>query len=124
MINLSKKLINLKNYFPEFILFLLIILFTFKIINFEETFISYTFVENLINYEGGFIRRGFLGSLAFFLYETFNINPLSFFRLIYYLIYIFLIFIFISLINSVKKKKFLFVNFNNSKSCNFLIYNF
>ena len=106
MINLSKKLINWKNYFPEFILFLLIILFTLKIIDFEETFISYTFIENLINYEGGFIRRGFLGSIAYFLYETQNISPLSFFILIYYLLYVFLIFIFLKLINSLKKENF------------------
>jgi hypothetical protein len=104
--NLLKKLNCLKNYFPETILFLIAILFTLKILNFEKNFINYIFVENLINYQGGFIRRGFLGSIAYFFYETFNINPKFFFITIYYILYIFLILIFLNLINSLKKENY------------------
>ena len=70
-----KKLMNLKNYFPEIILFFILVFFSYSIINYEKHFSDYVYVENLINYEGGFVRRGFLGSIAIFFYETLNINP-------------------------------------------------
>ena len=104
--DLLKKLNCLKYYFPETILILIAILFTYKILNFEKNFINYTYIENLINYQGGFIRRGFLGSIAYFLYETFDVNPKFFFIIIYYSLYIFLILIFMNLINSLKKENY------------------
>ncbi len=35
----------------------------------------YSYTEYLINYQGGFVRRGFLGEILFMFYEKFNINP-------------------------------------------------
>ena len=101
-----KKLINLKNYFPEIILFFILVFFSYSIFNYEKHFSDYVYVENLINYEGGFVRRGFLGSIAIFFYETLNINPKFFFTIVYSFLYIFLILIFVYLINSLKKENF------------------
>ena len=101
-----KKLMNLKNYFPEIILFFILVFFSYSIINYEKHFSDYVYVENLINYEGGFVRRGFLGSIAIFFYETLNINPKFFFTIVYSFLYIFLILIFVYLINSLKKENF------------------
>ena len=85
-----KKLVNSKNYFPEIILFFILILFSYSIFDYEKNFSDYVFVENLINYEGGFVRRGFLGSIAIFFYETLNINPKFFFTIVYSFLYSFL----------------------------------
>ena len=71
MDNQLKKLKNLVNFFPELILFLIFILISFSFLDYEKNFTNYVFTENLINYEGGFIRRGFLGSIALFFYQTF-----------------------------------------------------
>jgi len=106
MTNLLKEIKSIRNYFPEFILSSIFILFTFTILDFEKNFINYTFAENLINYEGGFVRRGLFGSLAYFFYETFDINPKIFFTSVYYFFYFILILIFIYLINSLKKENF------------------
>ena len=101
-----KKLKNLVNFFPELILFLVLILISFSIFNYEENFSNYLFAENLINYEGGFIRRGLLGSIAYFFYQSLDVNPKLFFLIIYYFLYLILIFIFFYFINSLKKENF------------------
>ena len=101
-----KELKKLGNFFPEFILFFIFILISFSVINYKENFIEYVFVENLINYEGGFVRRGFFGFIALFLYETFNVNPKFFFAATYYCLYFFLIVIFFYIINFLKKENF------------------
>ncbi len=102
----SKELKKIKNYFPELLLSIIVILFTISIFNYEKNFTTYVFVENLINYEGGFIRRGFLGSVAFFFHQTLNINPKIFFVVLYFLLYISLILIFFYLINNLKKENY------------------
>ena len=101
-----KKLKNLVNFFPELILFLVLILISFSIFNYEENFSNYLFAENLINYEGGFIRRGLLGSIAYFFYQSLDVNPKLFFVIIYYFLYLILILIFFYFINSLKKENF------------------
>ena len=106
MDNQLKKLKNLVNFFPELILFLIFILISFSFLDYEKNFTNYVFTENLINYEGGFIRRGFLGSIALFFYQTFEINPKLFFVSIYYSLYLLLILHFIFFINSLKKENF------------------
>lgn len=106
MNNYLKKLINSKNYFPEIILFFIFILFSYSLFNYEKHFSDYVYVENLINYEGGFVRRGFLGSILFFFYETLNVSPKFFLTIIYSFLYIFLILIFFYLTNSLKKENF------------------
>ena len=67
--NHLKKLRNLGFFFPETILFFVFILISFSILNYEKNFTNYIFTENLINYEGGFVRRGFLGSIALFFFK-------------------------------------------------------
>ena len=106
MDNQLKKLKNLVNFFPELILFLIFILISFSFLDYEKNFTNYVFTENLINYEGGFIRRGFLGSIALFFYQTFEINPKLFVVSIYYSLYLLLILHFIFFINSLKKENF------------------
>ena len=101
-----KKQKNLRNFFPEIILFLIFVLISFQFLNYEKNLTNYVFEENLLNYEGGLIRRGFLGSIALFLFQSFEINPKLFFTIIYYSLYIFLILIFFYLINSLKKENF------------------
>ena len=101
-----KKLKNLANFFPEIILFLIFILLSFQFFNYEKNLTNYVFEENLINYYGGLIRRGFLGSIALFFFQSFEINPKLFFTIIYYSLYIFLVLIFFYLINNLKKENF------------------
>ena len=104
--NHLKKLRNLGFFFPETILFFVFILISFSILNYEKNFTNYIFTENLINYEGGFVRRGFLGSIALFFFKTFDINPKLFFLTIYYFLYLLLIISFYHLIRSLKKENF------------------
>ena len=106
MNNKSKEVKNLVNFLPELILFLIFILISFSLYDYEKNLTNYIFTENLINYEGGFIRRGFLGSIALFFFQIFKINPKLFFVTIYYSLYLFLILIFSYLINSSKKENF------------------
>ena len=101
-----KKLNNLRIFFPEIILFLIFILLSFQFFNYEKNLTNYVFEENLINYYGGLIRRGFLGSIALFFFQSFEINPKLFFTITYYSLYIFLVLIFFYLINNLKKENF------------------
>tara|TARA_B100002051_G_C16696721_1_gene618593 strand:+ start:301 stop:1563 length:1263 start_codon:yes stop_codon:yes gene_type:complete len=106
---MNKHLKNLKNvgkFFPELILFLIFVLISFSIFNYEKNFTNYVFTENLINYEGGFIRRGFLGAIALFFYQSFEIEPKLFFVSIYFFLYFSLILIFFYFINFLKKENF------------------
>ena len=70
MNNKSKEVKNLVNFLPELILFLIFILISFSLYDYEKNLTNYIFTENLINYEGGFIRRGFLGSIALFFFSN------------------------------------------------------
>ena len=55
---------------------------------------SYSFSELFLNYEGGFVRRGFLGQLFLFLYEYFEISPLLFFSYLLFSFHILNLFFF------------------------------
>ncbi len=106
MKNHLKKLYNLKIFFPELILFVVLILISFSIFGYEKNLTKYIFTENLINYEGGFIRRGFLGSISLIFFQTLDINPKLFFVTIYYSLYLLLIAIFYYFVKSLKKDNF------------------
>lgn len=92
--NFNKK--NLINIFYFSFIFILIIDFVFSIIiGFEKE--SWNIAEFLINYQGGFVRRGLFGELLYLTYNSLGINP-------YYLIlstciifYVILIIIFVRL---------------------------
>ena len=61
---------------------------------------SYSFSELFLNYEGGFVRRGFLGQLFLFLYEYFEISPLLFFSYLLFSFHILNLFFFFELIKN------------------------
>jgi hypothetical protein len=75
--------------------FLLILLFYTTI--FYKSFFKivgdgYAFNELFLNYETGFIRRGFLGQIFYIFFSNFNVSPFNFFGSLFiflYLIYIF-----------------------------------
>ena len=103
------KVGNLKIYIPEFLL-LIIFLFLFSlIVNFSFIQNEYIFIENLINYEGGFVRRGLLGWLAYNFYVILKIPPEFFFKLIYSSAYFFLFYLISQTILELKKHNFYLV---------------
>lgn len=68
--NLKEKILN-----STFILFSFIMLL--KFVGMFLTYFNYTdyqFSEFLINYQGGFVRRGLLGEILFFFAQNFNFN--------------------------------------------------
>ena len=68
--NIKQTLLN-----TVFILFIVASLFRFvRQIFITYYFESYAISENLINYQGGFVRRGLLGEILFFFTKNFNIN--------------------------------------------------
>ena len=95
MNNFSKKLEDIKNYFPELILLIVLFLFTFSIFNYEKNFTNYVFVENLINYQGGFVRRGLIGEIDFISKELFDsyypILPIIIMGFLYVINFLFII---------------------------------
>jgi len=103
------KVGNLKIYIPEFLLFIIYLFLFSLIINFDFIQNEYVFIENLINYEGGFIRRGFLGSLAYNFYVALKIPPDFFFKLIYSLVYFFLFYLISQTVLELKKYNFYLV---------------
>ena len=72
---INKKLnINLKN---KFIIILLILALIFIIANFYRYYQNrtvYEYADWLINYQGGFVRRGLVGELLFQFYKLTKIN--------------------------------------------------
>ena len=55
---------------------------------------DYAFNELFINYQAGFIRRGFLGEIFWQLNYNFSIKPIAFFSIFFLLIYFAQIYIF------------------------------
>jgi len=49
---------------------------------------SYAFSELFLNYQGGFVRRGFLGEVFMIFYKNFNTSPILFFSSILFVIHI------------------------------------
>ena len=72
------------------LLFLIIINFVYFYLNLTSNINSsnYAFNELFINYQAGFIRRGFLGEIFWQLNNNFSINPISFFSTFFLFIYI------------------------------------
>ena len=65
------------------LLFLIVINFVYFYLNLNANISSsdYAFNELFINYQAGFIRRGFLGEIFWQLNYNFSINPLTFFSI-------------------------------------------
>ena len=70
---------------------------------------NYAYNELFINYQAGFIRRGFLGELAWQLNEIFLIKPINFFSIFFLFIYLSQIFIFFYLLHNYVISKTIFI---------------
>ena len=81
--------------FSFFLGLTIFLLYFISIINSEILFIEYVYIENLINYEGGFVRRGLLGHVIYKINFLTNLNPINIIYFFYgfaYSVYIFLLF--------------------------------
>ena len=70
---------------------------------------SYAFNELFVNYQAGFIRRGFLGEIVWQLNKHFNVNPNVFFSNLFFIIYLGQIFLFYNLIKKFSQFKTIFI---------------
>lgn len=78
-----------KNYLTIFFFFVLFIytatLEKLFLYNYKD---SYAFSELFLNYQGGFVRRGFLGEVFMIFHKNFNASPIIFFSSILFVIHI------------------------------------
>ena len=91
------KFLNYKNILIIYFLYLIIGLCIYSTLQISEFPEKYVFTEWLINYEGGYVRRGLLGQLVFDISEILEINIkylILIFQVVSYFIY-FTIFYFI-----------------------------
>ena len=82
-----------------YFLYLILGFIFFLTFHLNEFPIKYTFTDWLINYEGGFVRRGLLGQIVFELSKILNIHIkflILIFQISIYLIYFLLFFLFLS----------------------------
>lgn len=84
MINFLNK--NCLSLFFFFVLFIYAVnlenLFTYNYKN------SYAFSELFLNYQGGFVRRGFLGEIFMIFHKNFNTSPIVFFSSVLFAVHI------------------------------------
>ena len=90
------------------IFFSIIFLYILYFINYSKIISDWALVELLINYEGGFVRRGLLGQLNLFFENKFNFLNLSFAITIISLSYLFNIVITYLRLPNNKNRLFLF----------------
>lgn len=109
-----KKISVTNEFFYKIILFLFIVLFVRKFLQFSSglQFPTWGYSTFLVNYEGGFVRRGFSGQLLMEIYKITSITP-------YTVLFYFFLFLFIFLISSwyqiiknfeIKQRVFLLLN--------------
>ncbi len=97
-----------KNILFFYFIYLLFGIYIYSILQINEFPQKYVFTEWLINYQGGFIRRGFLGELIFYLSTTLNIE-IKFLILIFQLLFYSIYFIFYYFLFSKIKINFFWV---------------
>ena len=96
--------------FLQLLIFLLILLFLpHFIISLLDFPYPLNLSELLINYQGGFIRRGIFGEVILKIYQIFKINPLTLLSYIFIFIYLIQIFIFYKLLKKYNKNYFLLI---------------
>ena len=101
--------LNIKKTIPIFIGFTIFILYFFSSIKGEISLIEYVYIENLINYEGGFVRRGLLGQIIYKINYLYNINPINIIYFIYTVAYALYIFFFFKILSQLwKDNQYLF----------------
>jgi hypothetical protein len=96
------KLFKKNNILLIYFLYLIVGIIIYSILQANEFPQKYVFTEWLINYEGGFVRRGLLGEIVFKISNILNIDIrflIIFFQIIAYLIYFALFYLQFSKIN-------------------------
>ena len=101
---------KLNEFFPLIIFFLISCCYLIAVYNFQTTLSKYLYIENLINYEGGIVRRGFLGNLILRIHELLEINPITLIQYIYFSAYsVFILQLFIVTKNLWNNNPYLFI---------------
>ena len=92
-------------------LFLIIINFVYFYLNLKNNSNSsdYAFNELFINYQAGFIRRGFLGEIFWQLNYNFSIRAIAFFSIFFLLIYFAQIYLFFKIFKKYIVSKIIFI---------------
>ena len=90
----SNSIPRRSNIFPFAILFIFFISYFFTIKNYEISLTKYVLIENLINYEGGFVRRGFLGNIIYYLNLITDLDPKKIISSIFLVMYSILLILF------------------------------
>ena len=93
------------------LLFLVIINFVYFYLNLKSNINSsdYAFNELFINYQVGFIRRGFLGEIFWQLNNNLSIKPIAFFSIFFLFIYIAQIYLFFEILKKYIVSKIIFI---------------
>jgi len=100
---------NINRVFYFIILIFIALIFLIKI---YENFINFSnyvnFNELLVNYEGGFVRRGLIGQSALFFFKSFNIKLELFFNMLFSLANGIFIFLYLININKFRNNIYLY----------------
>ena len=112
------KLIKKENIFLFYFAYLIIGTYVYLFLQISEFPQKYVFTEWLINYQGGYVNRGLLGQITFYISNIFNIDLkfiILFFQGFIYTIYFVLFYILIS------KKQILISRYScSNQTCNYL----
>ena len=103
MENKIKKNLNSNILIPIILFFFIFILYVLSLTQYQLTLSEYVLIENLINYEGGFVRRGFLGNIIFKLNQYADINYIITILFIYFIGYTLFIIISCRVLNKIWK---------------------
>ena len=68
------KLLTKNNILFFYFIYLIIGIYVYSVLQIKEFPAKYVFTEWLINYEGGYVRKGFLGQIVFYISNIFNID--------------------------------------------------
>ena len=114
---LMKRDLKLINLVPITSLFLIFILYIFSVLEFKISLGEYVLIENLINYQGGFVRRGLLGNIIFKLNYYTGVNHIKLIIFIYSGAYLIFMILFYKISNNIWKINpylFLFISISPS----------
>lgn len=93
------KLLRKENILFFYFTYLIICIYIYLLLQINEFPQKYVFTEWLINYEGGYVNRGFLGQITFLVKNIFNIDlkfVILFFQLFIYTTYFILFYLLFS----------------------------
>ena len=114
---LIKRDLKLINLVPIASLFLIFILYILSVLEFKISLAEYVLIENLINYQGGFVRRGLLGDIIFKLNYYTGVNHIKIIICIYlsaYFLFIILFYKILEKIWAINPYLFLFISISPS----------